>query len=62
VEDEPGEELVTEDMLRKAEREAAINEKKKRKLEEIALKKKENEVVGDPDDYENYCKSKDKKE
>ena len=62
MEDEPGEELVTEDMLRKAEREAAIKEKKKRKLEEIALKKKENEVVGDPDDYENYGKSKDKKE
>ena len=41
-------------MLRKAEKDAILNEKKMRKLEEIAKKKKENEIVGDPDDYENY--------
>ena len=49
---------ITQEMIDKAQKLSILGEKKKRKLEEIEKLKKENEIVGDPDDYENYGKSK----
>ena len=59
--EQPEEEEITEDMIKNLEKQAVKDLKKKRKLEEIEKLNKENEIVGDPDAYENYGKSKDKK-
>ena len=47
-------------MVKKAERDQKLKEIKKRKLDEIAKANKEDEIIGDPDDYENYGKGKKK--
>jgi hypothetical protein len=48
-------------MVKRAERDALIADKKKRRLDEIEKLRKEDEIVGDPDDYENFGKGKSKK-
>ena len=48
------------DMIKKVEKDQILADRKKRKLDEIEKKKKENEIVGDPDDYDNYGKKQNK--